>query len=89
MVLGFCGMEGRAARGGLDGLELTGPPGEPEEETALRRGAVSGLFSPQGTVFSEDVVEKSGLLMEELGDLFSGVGGCGLTVDTQKGVLLY
>lgn len=76
-------MVGRAARAGLApdgtcGLGLTGPPGGPEEEAARTRGAVSGLFSLWGRVFSEAAEEKSGLLRGLLGDLFSGVGGCGL-----------
>lgn len=81
VVLGFCGMVGRAARAGFapcgtGGLGLTGPPEELEEDVALRRGTGSGLVSPRGEVFSGEA--GSGLLMEQLGDLFSGVVGWGL-----------
>lgn len=78
VVLGFCGIVGRAARAGFapcgtGGLGLTGPPGELEEDVALRRGTGSGLVSPRGEVFSGDA--GSALLMEPLGDLLSGVLG--------------
>lgn len=65
--LGFCGRVGLAARAGFapcgtGGLGLTGPPGEFEEDVALRRGAGSGLVSPRGGVFSgEPVALLSGL----------------------------
>lgn len=78
VVLGFCGIVGRAARAGFapcgtGGLGLTGPPGELEEDVALRRGAGSGLVSPRGEVFSGEA--GSGLQTEPPGDLLSGVVG--------------
>lgn len=77
VVLGFCGMVGRAARAGLipcgtGGFGLTGPPGELEEDAALRRVAGSGLVSPRGGVFSGE--PGSDLMIELVGDLFSEVG---------------
>lgn len=82
-VLGFCGRVGLEARAGFapcgtGGLGLTGPPGELEEDVALRRGAGSGLVSPRGGVFSGEPVGGSGLLTGPLGDLLSGVVGWGL-----------
>lgn len=85
LVLGFCGMVGRAASAGFapcgtGGLGLTGPPGELEEDVALRRGAGSGLVSPRGGVFSGE--PGSDLITEPLGDLLSEMVGWGLAVDT-------
>lgn len=93
LVLGFCGMLGRAARvgfapGGISGLGLIGPPGEVEEDVALTRGAGSGLASPRAGIFSGEPV--SGLLMEPLGALLlSGVEGWDLAAETQKESYLY
>lgn len=87
LVLGFCAMEGRAARAGFapcgtGGLGLNGPPGELEEDVALRRGTGSGLVSPRGGLFSGEPVGGSDLLIEPLGDLLSEVAGWGLAADT-------
>lgn len=89
LVLGFCGMVGRAARAGFapwgtGGLGLNGPPGELEEDVALRRGARSGLFSARGEVFSGEPVGESGLLLEPLEDLLSELVGWGLATDTKN-----
>ncbi len=71
-VLGFCGMVGRAASAGFapcgtGGFGLTGPPGELEEDVALRRGAGSGLVSPRGGVFSGEPGSDLLLFSEMLG----------------------
>lgn len=57
VVLGFCGMVGRAARVGFaacgtGGFGVAAPPGELEEDVTRRRVATSGLVSPRGGVFS-------------------------------------
>lgn len=83
VVLGFCGMLGRAANAGFapcgtGGLGLSGPPGELDEDVALTRGAGSGLASPRGGVFSGEPVGGSDLLIEPLGDLLSETAGWGL-----------
>lgn len=77
-VLGFCGMVGRAARAGFapcgtGGFGLPGPPGELEEDVALRRETGSGLVSPRDNVFSGKL--GSGLLLEPLGDRLSAAVG--------------
>ncbi len=79
LVLGFCGMVGRAASAGFapcgtGGFGLTGPPGGLEEEAALTRGAGSGLVSLlRGEVFSGE--PGSGLFIEPVGDLLSEAVG--------------
>lgn len=70
VVLGFCGMLGRAAKAGFipcgtGGFGLA-------EDVALRRGAGSGLGSLRGGVFSGE--PGSNLMIEPAGDLFSVVG---------------
>lgn len=74
-VLGFTGMEGRAARAGFipwgtGGLGFTGPPGELHEDAALRRVAGSCFTSPRGWVFSGE--PGSDFKTEPVDDLFSG-----------------
>lgn len=87
VVFGFWAMLGRAARAGFapcgnGGLGLTGPPGELEEDVALRRGPGSGLVSTRGKVFSGE--PGSGLLMEPLGDRLSGAAGKALAAKKQN-----
>lgn len=77
VVLGFCGMVGRAARAGFapcgtGGLGPNVPPGELEEDVPLRRETGSGLVSTRGRVFSG---EPGSGLMELLGDRLSGAVG--------------
>lgn len=75
-VLGFCGMEGRAARAGFvpwgtGGLGFTGPPGELHDDEALSRADGSGFMSPRGWVLSGD--SGSDFKTKPVEDLFSGV----------------
>lgn len=74
LVLGFCGMVGRAAREGFvpwgtGGFGLSGPPGEVAADVALRRGTGSGLVSPRGGFLSGE--PGSDLTAEPVRDLFS------------------
>lgn len=76
VLLGFWGIVGLAARAGfapcgIGGFGLTGPPGELEEDVALRRGAGSGLVSIRGGVFSGEPIRGSGLLPDPHGGLLS------------------
>lgn len=85
VVLGFCGMVGRAARVGFapcgtGGLGLPGPVGELEEDVFLRRVPCSVLVSPRTEDFSGGA--ESALLMELLGDLLSVAEEWGLAGDT-------
>lgn len=91
VVLGFCGMVGRAARVGFvpwgtGGFGLTGPPGELEGDVALRRVAGSGLASPRGGVFSRE--PGSDLTIEPVGDLFSEVVGLAAEIN-KKTIFLH
>lgn len=87
LVLGFCGMVGRAARAGFapcgtGGLGFTGPAGEVEEDVALRRAAGSSLVSLRAEVFSE--AKALALLVEQLEVLVSVVEDWGLAANTYK-----
>lgn len=92
LVLGFCGMVGRAARAGFvpwgtGGFGLTGPPGELEEDVALRRVAGSGFASPRGGVFSGE--PGSDLTIEPVGDLFSEVVGLAAEINEKTSLFIY
>lgn len=80
---------GRAARAGfapcgIGGLGLTCPPGELEEEVALRRRAGSGFASARGGGFSAGPVAASDWLIEPLGDRLSEMTGGGLAAGARK-----
>lgn len=76
LVLGFCGMVGRAARVGF------GPWG-----TALRRVAGSGLVSPREWVFSGE--PGSDLRTEAVEDRFSEAAGLATDREKETGKLLF
>lgn len=85
-------MVGRAARAGFvpwgtGGFGLTGPPGELEEDVALRRVAGSGLASPRGGVFSGE--PGSDLTIEPVGDLFSEVVGLAAEINKKTSLFIY
>lgn len=72
VVLGFCGMVGRAARAGFaacgtGGFGVAAPPGELEEDATRRRVATSGLVSARGGVFSGEPGSDWDLFSDEVG----------------------